>query len=102
MSVVHDVQALRDELSKLRFRVEELSKENRDLRDICETKGVPYEDALAARRHRRLVDQLAAEHREEGGVGRARFGRHGPGDGPRSRARIPVRVARDREHRVRR
>ena len=56
------VQVLRDEVSKLELRVKELSEENRDLRDICDAKGILYEDTLAARRHKRYFAQLCAKH----------------------------------------
>ena len=55
------MQALREEVSALQLRVEELREENRDLRDICSGSGIQYEERLAARRHKRLFARLCAE-----------------------------------------
>ena len=46
----------------LKLRVKELDEENRDLREICKAQGVQYEELLAARRHKRYVARLGAEH----------------------------------------
>ena len=56
------IQALQEEVSELKIRVKELGEENQDLREICNKNGIQYEDNLAARRHRRLFDQLVVDH----------------------------------------
>ena len=56
------MEEARKEMSALKLRVKELSEENRDLREICNESGVQYEDALAARRHKRYFLHLCAKH----------------------------------------
>ena len=56
------LQALQDEVSALKLRVKELGFENRDLRDICDERGIQYEERLATRRHHRYFAGLCAEH----------------------------------------
>ena len=56
-----DLQALREEMSKLQLHVKELSEENRDLRDICDENQIPYKESLAVRRHRRSFATALAE-----------------------------------------
>ena len=41
------LQALREEVSELKLRLEELCDENRELRDLCNESGVEYEERLA-------------------------------------------------------
>ena len=56
------LQDLLEELSSLKLHVKELGEENRELRDICKESGVPYEERLAARRHKRYFARLCAGH----------------------------------------
>ena len=44
-------EALRKEISELKFRVQELDYENTDLRNILTKKGIQYKDLLAAKSH---------------------------------------------------
>ena len=55
-------KSLQDEVSELMLRVEELSVENQDLREICDENGIEYEEWLAARRHSRRFARMRAEH----------------------------------------
>ena len=56
------MQALRNEASELTRRLKELSDENRDLRELCNENGIPYEERLAARRHKRYFADLCEKH----------------------------------------
>ena len=56
------MQALRKEVSALTLRLKELGEENRDLREICNERGIPYAELLAARRHRRYFADLCEKH----------------------------------------
>ena len=56
------MQALRKEVSELTLRLKELGDENRDLREICNENGIPYEERLAARRRKRYFAQLCEKH----------------------------------------
>ena len=47
---------------RLMRRVKELSVENEDLRALCTRNGIPYEEWLAARRHRRYFVGLCESH----------------------------------------
>ena len=55
-------EALRKEISELKFRVQELDYENTDLRNIFTKKGIQYKDLLAAERHRRYFARLCGEY----------------------------------------
>ena len=61
-AVDETIQALREEVSELKLRAEELGEENRVLRDICTTFGLQYEERLAVSRHNRYFARLCAEH----------------------------------------
>ena len=61
-STDYTMEEARKEVSALKLRVKELSEENRDLREICNESGVQYEDALAARRHKRYFAHLCEKH----------------------------------------
>ena len=56
------IQALRQEVAELQLRVEELGAENHDLRELCDEKGVPYKDRLAARLHSRCFAKRCVAH----------------------------------------
>ena len=56
------VQAMRNEIARLKQRVEELDLENDDLRAICGRNGICVEEPLSARRHRRYFARLWSEH----------------------------------------
>ena len=56
------MQALTKEVSELRVRVKELGEENRDLRELCNDRGIQYEERLAARRHKRYFARLREKH----------------------------------------
>ena len=56
------MQALREEVSVLTLRLKELGEENRDLREICNERGIPYAERLAARRHKRYFADLLEKH----------------------------------------
>ena len=56
------LQALRKEVSDLNVRLKELVEENRDLREICNERGIHYEELLAARRHKRYFEDLCEKH----------------------------------------
>ena len=56
------IRALRKEVSELTLRLKELRDENRDLREICNENGIPYEERLAARRHMRYFEDLCEKH----------------------------------------
>ena len=56
------MQALRKEVSELTLRLKELGEENRDLREICTERGIPYAERLAARRHKRYFADLCDKH----------------------------------------
>ena len=56
------MQALRKEVSELRLRLKELDEENRDLRELCNDRGIPYAERLAARRHKRCFARLCEKH----------------------------------------
>ena len=56
------LQALRKEVSDLNVRLKELGEENRDLREICNERGVPYVELLAARWHKRYFARLCEKH----------------------------------------
>ena len=57
-----NIEALQEKVSELELRVRELGEENQDLREICNAKGIQYEELLDARRHKRYFAQLCAEH----------------------------------------
>ena len=57
-SAVPTMQALRKEVSELTLRLKELGEENRDLRELCNERGIQYEERLAARRHKRYFARL--------------------------------------------
>ena len=56
------MQALRKEVSELTLRLKELGEENRDLRELCNERGIQYEERLAARRHKRYFADLCEKH----------------------------------------
>ena len=56
------MQALRKEVSELTLRLNELGEENRDLRELCNERGIPYAERLAARRHKRYFADLLEKH----------------------------------------
>ena len=56
------MQALQKEVSELKAQLKELDEENGDLREICVESRIPWEDKLAARRHKRYFARLCAEH----------------------------------------
>ena len=56
------MQALRKLVSELTLRLKELSDENRDLREICNERGIQYAQRLAARRHKRYFTDLCEKH----------------------------------------
>ena len=56
------MQALRKEVSALTLRLKELGEENRDLREICNERGIHYAELLAARRHKRHFADLCEKH----------------------------------------
>ena len=55
-------QALRKEVSELTLRLKELGEENRDLRELCNERGIQYAERLAARRHKRYFADLCEKH----------------------------------------
>ena len=55
-------QALRKEVSVLTLRLKELGEENRDLRELCNERGIQYAERLAARRHKRYFARLCEKH----------------------------------------
>ena len=56
------MQALRKEVSELTLRLKELGAENRDLRELCNERGIQYEERLAARRHKRCFARSCEKH----------------------------------------
>ena len=56
------MQALRKQVSELTLRLKELGEENRDLREICNERGIQYAERLAARRHKRYFADLCEKH----------------------------------------
>ena len=50
-----DVEELQEEVSELQFRVNELDEESRDFRDICNERGIQYEERLAAHLHQHSI-----------------------------------------------
>ena len=54
-------QTLEEDVSELKLRLNKLDQENRDLRDICNAYGVPYEEQLAVRRHKRYFAHLCTD-----------------------------------------
>ena len=60
------MQALRKEVSELKFSMKQLGQENRDLREICNESGIKWEELLAARRHRRYFNCLCADYPIQG------------------------------------
>ena len=54
-------KALR-KVSELTLRLKELGEENRDLREICNERGIRYAELLAARRHKRYFADLCVKH----------------------------------------
>ena len=56
------MQALRKEVSELTLRLKELGEENRDLRELCNERGIQYAERLAARRHKRYFAHLCEKH----------------------------------------
>ena len=55
-------EALRKEVSELKAQLKELDEENVDLREICAESGIPWEERLGIRRHKRYFARLCAEH----------------------------------------
>ena len=56
------MQALRKEVSELTLRLKELGEENRDLRELCNERGIQYAERLAARRHKRYFADMCEKH----------------------------------------
>ena len=56
------IQELLKKVSDLKLRMKELGDENNDLRELCNQKGIQWEDWLAARRHRRSFARSLGEH----------------------------------------
>ena len=56
------MQALRKQVSELTLRLKELGEENRDLRELCNERGIQYAERLAARRHKRYFARLCEKH----------------------------------------
>ena len=56
------MQALRKQVSELTLRLKELGEEHRDLREICNERGIQYAERLAARRHKRYFACLCDKH----------------------------------------
>ena len=57
-----ELEDLRQSKAMLEVRVQELGTDLEDLKEICAAKGVQYQDALAARRHRRSFARTCSEH----------------------------------------
>ena len=57
-----DNAQLQKTVSLLEHRVQELSVESEDLREICAAKGISVKDAVAARQHRRMFARALTEY----------------------------------------
>ena len=62
MDIKAELDRLKRKNAELEARVQELTATCEDLKSICAAKGVFYEEALAARRHRRSFAQTYREH----------------------------------------
>ena len=56
------MEALQNEISDLKDRIEELSFENEALRHLCSAHGIGYVECLATKHHKRYFARLCAEH----------------------------------------
>ena len=56
------MQALTNENSELKLRLEDLGEENSVLREICNENGIQYTERLAARRHKRYFAHACLQH----------------------------------------
>ena len=56
------MQELRKQVSELTLRLKELGEEHRDLRELCNERGIQYAERLAARRHKRYFADLCEKH----------------------------------------
>ena len=56
------IQELQEEVSELKLCMKEQGDEINDLRELCNQKGIQYEDWVAARRHGRYFAQLRDDH----------------------------------------